>query len=257
MAFRVRQLCYCCNRAFGIQQLSLMNGDENMTKREMAIERRIEHGIPALLLNENSRLCLNCNRLILIDMRRMEEDPTSLRLNVLTQRLSHTCLICNAVNNIHLLSAVCRTDVFIKRNIYVPENTRSCEHHLDENGLLSEINLSNLRSINRPYIIRGPILQVFLEQLRGKANKKARFIDENDFTDDEFKCVSPIRKDLFQNLYTYFDAVVMYGTLRNISKKDLMTFLCKLRHGLCNDFLKNIFDYSSRQNVSLTISKVR
>lgn len=45
--------------------------------------------------------------------------------------------------------------------------------------------------------------------------------------------------------------------VRNVKTRDLMTFLCKLRQGLSDEFLKVIFNYSSRQAVSLAICNVR
>lgn len=42
---------------------------------------------------------------------------------------------------------------------------------------------------------------------------------------------------------------------RYISKKDLLAFLCKLKQGLSDEFPKVIFNYPSRQAVSLTIRK--
>lgn len=165
MAAIVRPLCYTCNRPFNVRQLARMDGDENVNKRQIAITRRDEFDHPPLHLDNNSRLCMNCNRSIIDKMAMIEADPTCLRLKVLTQTASQTCVICNAQNNVRRLSIQCRVQVFIETNIYIPDNVRNCEHHLDENGFFSKILLPALRFINRPYVIKGPQLQVFLQQL--------------------------------------------------------------------------------------------
>ena len=75
----------------------------------------------------------------------LEDDPQSMRLNVLFQTSSQTCLICNARHGIHRLSLKCRIDIFVKKNIYVAENHLCCNDHLNEMGLLSDNLLHGLR----------------------------------------------------------------------------------------------------------------
>ncbi|KAL3281443.1 hypothetical protein HHI36_004652 [Cryptolaemus montrouzieri] len=50
-------------------------------------------------------------------------------------------------------------------------------------------------------------------------------------------------------MLTFCDPVTSDGERghRCVNEKDSLTFLCKLRQGLSNDFLKIIFNYSSRQ----------
>ncbi|EZA54546.1 hypothetical protein X777_05526, partial [Ooceraea biroi] len=117
--------------------------------------------------------------------------------------------------------------------------------------------LPGLQSINRPYVIRGQELQIFLQQLRTMANNQERYEDENCFSDNEFKSITPIIKEQFRELFTFCDRVPQTGGYRYVTKKDLLTFLCKLRQGLSDEFLKVIFNYSSRQAVSLAIGTVR
>ena len=248
---------YVCNRRFNLRQLAFVNGDANINKRQIAITRRDELNHPPLGLDENWRLCLNCKWSINNEIDLINADPTCLRLNVLTQRASQTCIICNAQNDIQRLSIQCRIQVFIKRNIYVPDNVSSCPHHLDANGFFFNILLLGLQSINRPCVIRGQQLQVFLEEMRNIALNRRIGIDCNNLTDEEFECVSPINKQQYEELLTYCDPVLQNGKLRYVKRKDLLVFLCKMRQGLSDDFLKLIFDYSSRQNISLVIDYVR
>ncbi|GLV46425.1 hypothetical protein CBL_20765 [Carabus blaptoides fortunei] len=143
-----------------------------------------------------------------------------------------------------------------KRNIYVSPNVRSCEHHLDEDGLYIPILLPGLQFINRPLRIDGQEIATFLEHLRVRANKPVG-LHIAKLSDEEFKCIAPITKDQFEELHVYCDSVIHNGKRRYTSKKNLLTFLCKMRQGLSDEFLKDIFDYSSRQNVSSVIDYVR
>lgn len=186
----------------------------------------------------------------------IELDPTCLRLNVVTQTQNNSCLFCNSAGNIRRLSLESRVNVFVLKNIYIPEYVQCCDRHLDDRGFILPLLLPALRFIYRPFIIRGQQLQVFLQALRNVANNKNHYEDENSFTEDEFKAIAPITKQQFQELYTYCDPISQEHGIRNVTKKDLLTFLCKLRQGLSDEFLKVLFQYSSRQGVSLAISKV-
>ncbi|KAJ8954927.1 hypothetical protein NQ314_006996 [Rhamnusium bicolor] len=81
-----------------------------------------------------TRICLNCNVSILNEITAIENDPTYLRLNVLTQTSSHSCAICDAVENLQRLTIQCRVIVFVTKNIYISESVRVCQQQLDENG---------------------------------------------------------------------------------------------------------------------------
>lgn len=135
MAFRQRFSCYACDRQFQRKQMRLMNGDENIIRRQIALTRRDNLGFPALAINENSQLCFNCYMSISNEIDIIQQDPECTRLNVVHQTTSYSCITCNAANNIERLSVNCRVNVFLIRDIYVHENVRSCAHHLDGNGL--------------------------------------------------------------------------------------------------------------------------
>jgi len=151
----------------------------------------------------------------------------------------------------------CKANAFILRDIYIPEHVKSCLCHLDDNGFILQPLLLGLRSINRPYIIKGPQLQAFLQGLRSVAKNKTKIVDENSLSDDEFECLCPINKEQFRELIIYCDEIPQDGGHRYVSKKDLLMFLCKMRQGLSDNFLKVIFQYSSRQAVSMAIATVR
>lgn len=84
-----------------------------------------------------------------------------------------------------------------------------------------------------------------------------KYDNENNFTDDEFSCMSPITKEQFRNLFLYCDPVFEWQNFRYVTKKNLLTFLCKMRQGLSDDFLTFMFGYNTRQRTSVVIDTVR
>ncbi|XP_043480300.1 uncharacterized protein LOC122509998 [Leptopilina heterotoma] len=190
----------------------------------------------------------------------LEEDPQCMRLNVISQTSSHTCVVCNAPNNVHRLSLNSRVNIFVKRNIYIPVNNVCCNEHLDESGFLQADIVDQLRFINRPYIIRGRELQSLLEALRGEVFNVAqgKFNDEHGLTDQECNVLTSLSKEQFLDLFAYCEnAIEVPGGHRYVSKKDLLCFLTKLRQGLSDELLRVMFNYSSRQATSLAIATVR
>lgn len=251
--------CITCDRQMHRQQMARIDGDENIEKREIALSRRNNDNRGPLVVNANTRLCNNCNISIVNEIRALQDDPLALRLNVLRQTSSNTCFICGYNGNITRLSIECRVNIFLKLNIYVSENTRACANHLNDSGLLHNHLYDGLSSVNRPYRFQGNQLRSFLQGLRSVVNNMStsKFDDENNISDRDFTSFSPITKDQFRDLFTFCDPVYDGNTFRYITKRDLLTFLCKLRQGATDDFLAAIFGYSSRQTVSIIISTVR
>lgn len=55
-------------------------------------------------------------------------------------------------------------------------------------------------------------------------------------SDNDFLMLSPINKQQFNDLYEYCDPVGDVNNRRNISKKDLLVFLSKIRQDFSDDF---------------------
>lgn len=244
-----------------VRQMARLNGIDNALKRDIAIDRRENQRRPPQDIHDHTRICAPCNISIVREIREMENDPHCLKMNVLTQASSHLCLICDEAYDIIRLPLHSRVDVFLRMHVYVRNGTRCCPHHLDENGLMLEVFLNGIRFINRPCKIQGTELLEFLNALRGKIieERQRKFEDETDFRDDHFHAISPISKQQFNDLYSFCDPVHvdLNGSLRHISKKDLLAFLCKMRQGLSDEIVSAIFNYSTRQAASLAISLVR
>ncbi|XP_051176697.1 uncharacterized protein LOC127291551 [Leptopilina boulardi] len=236
-------------------------GDENEQKRQIAILRRESLNHLPEEVQAESRVCFNCNISIDTEIRMLEEDPNCLRLNVVKLRRINVCIFCNNVQNLTRLSTECRIKVFVLKRIFMPESVRCCDLHLDENGFIPRLLMNGLQFVNRPYRLDGRQVQEILEHLCDSSSYNGHdFNDEESFSKEEFKSFSPITREQFHHLYTNYIVPVPEpgrNTNRNVSKKHLLTFLCKLRQNLSDDFLKVTFNYTSRQAVSLVISTVR
>jgi len=62
--------------------------EDNAVKREISINRRRETDKSAIEIVNETQICNNCNILICQELRILENDPTCMRLNVLSQTLS-------------------------------------------------------------------------------------------------------------------------------------------------------------------------
>ena len=240
-----------------IQRLSRIDRDEDLNYREIAIIRRHERELPPIEITEQTRLCLNCRQSVREEIQAIEADPACARYNILLQRSGRICFLCNAEHDLRRLSLEARIQIFLKRDIYVPQYTKTCQHHLSDDNLILFALLPGLRYVNIPYVIPGQDMQVFLQSLRSKIIKSRNLADDAEFTDAEFKVLTSLTKGQFNELLDYCDPVRENNSLRYIYEKDLITFLCKLRQGLSDEFLKVIFYYSTRQAVSMAIAKVR
>lgn len=161
------------------------------------------------------------------------------------------------MNDLHRLSLECRVNVFVLRDIYIPQEFRTCEHHLNGRGLFHEPLIAGFNSINRPYVLRGNQIQMFFQGLRNAALNANKYEHEDNFSDEDFKCLSPTTKQQFRDLLTFCDPVPCQGGFRYVNRKDLLMFLCKMCQGVPDEFLKLMFDYSSRQSVNIAVATVR
>lgn len=126
------------------------------------------------------------------------------------------------------------------------ENSKCCQRHLDDEGLLLEELLDGLCFVDRPYVIKGIQLKQFLEELLHNANSMfvSRYDNENNFTDEEFQ----LQKNSLENclhVYMFCDPVHKINQYLCVTKRHLLAFLCKMRQGLSDDFLT--FDVWIRQ----------
>lgn len=259
MANRRRLQCYICNNEMMPQQMARIDRDDDLIKREIAVSRRNDANRGPIEITAVTRLCNNCNISIVNEIRLIQEDPAAIRLNMLRQTSSNTCCVCQNNDNLRRLNIPCRVKIYLEKNIYASENTRVCQQHSDENGFLSNQFFDVLQFVNRPVRLNGHQFGLFLSGLRTNANNilVTRFDNENNFSEEKFASLSPITRDQFRELYTTYFQHENRNGIRNVSKRDLLAFLCKLKQGASDGFLATTFEYSSRQAVSMAITTVR
>ena len=255
MAQRIR--CYVCNELFARGTMRIMvNFNDQKTDIAKRYSKELNH-LPAEI-NNDSRVCFGCDTLINRDLEIMQ-NLQSLRLNVIRQRSTDTCMICNNLNNVlQRLSIEARVEIYMDMNIFIPNSSRVCVQHLDNAGFLLKNFYENFQYLNRPVIVSGSEISRFLTTLRSSAVKyRKSSLHPESLNEDDFVYFSSITKAQFNDLYTYYDAIAEGNKIRNITEEYLMIFLCKLRHGFSDELLKILFNYKKRSTVSTLISAVR
>lgn len=255
MAGRVR--CYVCNDLFFARSMRLIR-NFNDQKTEIAVRYRLELNNPAIEINDVSRICINCDNLINRDIEALL-NPESLRLKIIKQKSTDTCMICNAHNNLHRLSDEARIEIYMDTDIYIPLRSNVCLHHLDDSGFLFKIFYNTFQSLNRPIVLNGTEITRFLTTLRSSAIAyRKKSLDLGSLSEENFRYLTSLTKVQFNDLYAYCDPVAeANNSLRYVSKEALVIFLFKMHHGLSDQLLSILFNYSTRQSISMLVSTVR
>ena len=228
MAYRNRIECYICEVPYEPRSTSRIYGDENINKREVAIYFRSNLNFPPIEFNENSRVCFNCVNMINTEVR-TENDPSYTRLNVLRSVRNGSCLICFANENVPRLTMSCRVNIYLNKNIFVPDSTRCCPHHLDDHGNLSRALHPGLQYFDRSYKLAGIELKTFLSTIHEVFSfQKRDLTDENSYSDEEFQLISPVTKQQFEDILNYCDPVPQANGLRYVKKKMFSCFYASL-----------------------------
>lgn len=249
--------CFICDVAAIPRTMSRLIGDANEPKRLIAVRFRNNLRREHAEFNENSRVCIACLAILNQEIR-LQNDPSCTRLNILRVVRNNACFICHNNVGMQRLSQKCKVDIFVRMNIYVPDYARCCPQHIDNEGYIFQRLMPGLQYFNRLCRLVGQELNELLQMLRVFARPdQLNFNNVSSIADDDFQLISPITKEQFDDMFTYCDDFPDGNQIRHISKKDLLLFLCKIRQGLSDYFLKVIFNYSSRQSVSLTIRNVR
>jgi len=170
------------------------------------------------------------------------------------------CIVCELYNVNTRVPLSARVDVFLSRDIFIPESCRICNEHLTADGQLILAPLvTGFVFVRRRVPFHGNDAGRWIQALRTQVRREVptRFDTIDAFSEEDFRVLTSVTKDQFTVLLPTCQPVLIDGTNRNIYTKDLLLFLCKMRHGLSDEFLRFMFSRSTRQNVSMTVSKVR
>lgn len=202
--------CVTCNLQGQGRGMTRLLPNEDL-KIEIVQNRREENGLDQVDIGQQSRLCFNCNLSITREIMMMENNPNLVKLKCLKQNNRRTCMICNAADNVHRVSQDFRADIFIEENIFIANETRCCQHHLCDQSLLLDFLKPTLRSVERPIILQGEDLQIFLQGMRKmalKARERKSFLTLQSLNDQEFKSLVGLSKIDFNDLFNYCDPVL-------------------------------------------------
>ena len=142
--------CYICNTLGNARQMLRIN--QNNERRQLSIDRCNNHDQPNIVINDDTRLCFNSNLSI---NEEIQDHPHPLRLNVLNQPGSHVCIVWYAVKNVHLKCDQYRLHLFVHGNQYALKNVRSCDVHLDNNGMWLKVLIPGHLSTNKACLLSG------------------------------------------------------------------------------------------------------
>lgn len=252
MAYQNRLQCFVCNIAVNINAMARIDREANVRQRAIAINRRLVLNREDIPVTDRTRLCLPCNRSILEELG-MQENPHAMNMNVLFPMHARTCIFCGANENLLHLSLDARVNVYIVNNIFIPENAQSCREHVNADGLILRPLIAGLRYTERPIIVPGRDLQRFFRKLREIILDPWNHSSQR-FSEEEFLTLTSLTEDQFNTLHEFCVPVPRNDAgFRYVSRKDLLCFLCKIRQGVSDEFLRVIFRYSTRQSVSLAI----
>lgn len=90
--------CYACNTVYAPRAMRHVPNDQE-EKIQIIIRYRENVNINPAPFTNDSRICINCDRLANIEIQQIRDDPESLYLNVLKQSESTSCVICNSQAN--------------------------------------------------------------------------------------------------------------------------------------------------------------
>ena len=245
--------CYVCDEVFASSFLSTLEHHEPQI-RQLAETYRQEYQLPPISDNV-ARVCRTCIRILISDNRN-SSDSEYIQWKVPRPRNSVLCCVCGrGPVGVVQLNDTARVQIYVDTDIYIGPLARVCWTHMDGEFLQPE-EYNNLKIVHRPVHLVGAEVGLFLQNLREQALKK-EVIEEKHLTNDDFVTVTSLSKSHFLELFTYCDPVPDGDRHRTVKKKDLLTFLRKMRQGLSDEFLRILFGYSTRQAVSLAVSMMR
>ena len=188
MAFRLQFQCFICEMVGNPRQMPILR-ENDIQKVNIAQRRREELLLPQIDVNINSRLCVNCNLSIIDEIQAYEDDPDPTILILPLKFNIRHCLVCNNDANIQNFSSEARTKIFVRKGIYIPSICKVCHVYLDANGFLLFPLENGIRTVKRPYNLKGEELAQFLTTMREGHTRAVIFSDENNFNDEELCAV--------------------------------------------------------------------
>jgi hypothetical protein len=153
-----------------------------------------------------------------------------------------------------------RDFLFFTRNVWIPEGARCCSNHLINRQLTTDA-MNQIKPLSiRQQELNSSDVQLLLskaQMLFENGNKRFNFDDTRDLTDDEFRLLTSLSRNDFNDLVN----IASSSSIRNSSNRSIRTaigiYLCKLRLGLSNRLLASMFRLPDKKSVSRIIDSAR
>ena len=153
-----------------------------------------------------------------------------------------------------------RDFLFFTRNVWIPEGARCCSNHLINRQLTTDA-MNQIKPFSiRQQELNSSDVQLLLskaQMLFENGNKRFNFDDTRDLTDDEFRLLTSLSRNDFNDLVN----IASSSSIRNSSNRSIRTaigiYLCKLRLGLSNRLLASMFRLPDKKSVSRIIDSAR
>lgn len=242
--------CYCCNSGLRVQVMPRLVGQNLEQRQGLAILRRQGLRQPLLRLTEGSRVCLTCSR----EIHNQINNGTTKVLNVVKSYGQDICFLCEVrppPNQLVEVTFEAKLKIYVESGKFMNGRARVCRDHLLPNGSIPAAFYDNLVTAYKSVELNPDECMLWVHSLQQTASTSPLhvFDDETKFSDDEFSVFTGITKPNFLHM---FDYIRNERFQRNAPhKKDLLCFLVKLRQGLSDEFLKVLFKYNSRQQVTI------
>jgi hypothetical protein len=205
--------------------------------RKIATMHREDRRFPPKNPNEHSRLCTNCHQVVIETLR---SGATNF-LNVVQQRSSKRCIICDDDNDLKLINFNGRLKLYLDTKKFSLDGSRCCQLHLNKDGHIHYAFYGNINTLRKPVTLDFNETQKWLEGMHSAYEKAPvlQFFDESKYSDEDFQVLAGVKKINFENLFECCENFRLEK--RKIHTKDLLCFLVKMHQGLSDDFLKVIY----------------
>ncbi|CAF1302587.1 unnamed protein product, partial [Rotaria sordida] len=169
------------------------------------------------------------------------KEVVKLQLNSTSSSHKNCCICRNDLKkNAANISSEDRDLIFFTRNIWIPEGARCCADHLANHQLKQEA-IDQIKPVSiRQAELNSADVQLLLNKsqiILENHNKKFNFDDLRGLTEDEYRLLTSLSKDDFNE----FVKIVSLSGIRNSSNRSIRTaigiYLCKIRLGLSNRLL--------------------
>ena len=253
--------CYVCESTAMPQQLRPLEGPEREHLRmvvELMRESRnnfLDHNV-----TETDKICANCHINAQQRIAADEDKKQKVSFDVVNTRGLRACIFCQEKTHVTVIPFKARVKVFCDTAKFIVKSARICKHHLrPSDGTILPVFADQLTSSKRYIYLDSEEIEEWFYELRLQVKENTKGLSAFDeLPDEDFKVLTSMTKENFHDILAQCkDGDPVPGEKHKMNSRDLLLFLVKLRQGLSDQFLKVLFGYRTRGNVSIRVRVVR